>query len=89
MFVKFKSKELLLYDEYLIVKDANDYLGKKDRTILKNDIMSFILNQESLTLQITVAEYVEALELQKIFILILQDLTIINILIQSILHIYG
>lgn len=49
MFVKFKSTELLLYDEYLILKDTNDYLHTKERKILKDDIMSFMYNQKNFT----------------------------------------
>jgi len=49
MLIKFKSTELLLYDEYLIVKDTNDYLDTKERKILKDDIMSFMYNQKKFT----------------------------------------
>ena len=49
MLIKFKSIELSLFDEYLIVKDVNAYLGTKERKILKDDIISFMSNQKDFT----------------------------------------
>jgi hypothetical protein len=49
MLINFKSIELLLFDEYLIVKDVRSYSGIKERKIIKDDIMSFMYNQKDFT----------------------------------------